>query len=165
MILALDDVRKRLQTTRHERSPYLSCFRALVIAWVCGLAVEVAFLWSGVISPPIWLVAGVSLASGLIAVIAMMPGFLIEQRGLDQKEPVTLTIGFFAAFFIRLVCTVALVAVCGYQFRALTEQIAGMVIAWYVLLTTVEVSTLATVLTRQHRKGASGHPTARTSVQ
>ncbi|MEO1527205.1 MAG: hypothetical protein AAFX06_17330 [Planctomycetota bacterium] len=148
-----------------ERRPYAGCIRAIAVAWGLGVGLTALAYWSGLDSLSPQVLAAIAVASGFIALLSITPGFLIEHQRLDQQNPATLPIGFSAALLIRLGSTVALMAFGGYQMRSMQEVIAGWVIAWYVYLTTVEIVTLATSLTRQERRRQSRHQPAGTSVR
>ena len=134
------------------RRPYVICLIAVAAAWVLGFAVLMAMGGIGWLQLDDQLSVWVSVASGLVAVLASIPGWWIERRGDSHEDPSRVTVGFSAGVFIRLLGTVALMAVCSYHMPAAKEQLAGMILAWYVYLTTIEVTTLAVLLPRRDRR-------------
>lgn len=145
--------------------PHQRCVIVLVVAWTLGAAVTLMLYAVGLRSLSPEVLAAIAVASGAIGLLAITPGFLIERQGLDQRDPASLSVGIFSAVLIRLFSTVALMAFGGYQMRSMQEVIAGWIIAWYVYLTAVEVVTLASSLTQQHRGRQSRQEAARTSTQ
>jgi hypothetical protein len=92
----------------------------------------------------------ISIASGLVSFAALLPGWVIGKSVANDKSVLTgtATIGVSAALAIRFTGTVALFVACRYHFGVHgLASVAFLVIAWYVLLTMVEVQQLAKGLT------------------
>lgn len=140
----------------------------LFVVWATGLVVLMAALaWIGQSMPAIqsmpkisgqWtMVILISIASGLVSLAALVPGWLIGKSVANDKSVLTgvATVGVSAALAIRFTGTVALFVACRYHFGVeATGWIAFLVIGWYVLLTIVEVQQLAKGLTSLDRKPA-----------
>lgn len=138
------------------------------VVWATGLVVLVAALaWIGQSMPATqsmpaisgqWtMVILISIASGLVSLAALVPGWLIGKAVANDKSVLTgvATVGVSAALAIRFTGTVALFVACRYHFGVeATAWIAFLVIGWYVLLTIVEVQQLAKGLTSLDRKPA-----------
>ncbi|MCO8124804.1 hypothetical protein NHH03_23910 [Stieleria sp. TO1_6] len=134
---------------RHPARPYTRCMFALAVAWAVGLGVTSVGLPDGFGKLDGSVVLRIGIASGLIALVAAFPGWVGELRSAAKVSPTSIMIGFSAGVLIRLAGTVALVALCSYHLPAAKKQFAGMILAWYVYLTTVDVIVLAMLLPRQ----------------
>lgn len=145
--------------------PYTRCVLALVVAWVVGAGVSWALLELDFVPCDFELLAVAGIGSGLIAILASIPGVLIERRSTAEHDPARITIGFFIGVVIRILGTVALAALCRYQLPAAKGHIAGAILVWYVYLTSVDVITLALLLPRQDRREFTRSQNAKPSVQ
>jgi hypothetical protein len=94
-------------------------------------------------------VAGIG--SGLVAIAGGLPGMVLEWFTDSGESPGRITIGFSAGVLIRLAGTVALVVMCSYHLPATRKEVAGIILAWYVYLTSVDVAVLAVLLPRSDR--------------
>ena len=97
----------------------------------------------------------IGVGSGMVALAGGLPGVATELVGNPDGSPARLTIGFSAGVIIRLLGTVALVGLCSYHLAAAKKEIAGMILAWYVYLTSIDVTVLALLLPRQDRRTAT----------
>ncbi len=132
--------------------PYTCGMIATVAAWVCGMAVSVLLIATGALETDRRLAAMVVLGSGVVALAAAVPGMVHEQfdrRAVGEMAAERLAIGFSSGVVIRLLGTVALLGLCSYHLPAAKEQIAGWTLAWYVYLTTIDVTALAVLLPRR----------------
>lgn len=86
----------------------------------------------------------IATASGLISLVALLPGCLLRHpaAGVQLRAGLFL-IGSVVAMAIRFGGTVALFVACRYQFGSSTEALAVLVCGWYVLLTSAEIFLLA----------------------
>lgn len=136
------------------------CGLVLVVAWLLGLAVAWFAVWIGVAPrgelPPVdWMFA--SLIGGGVGVMAVVPG-VVSEWCQPQSSPVERSISnILVASSIRLVGTVAVVVIYGYQMPAEKVQIAALILVWYVYLTSVDVVVLALVLPRLDKRHHSGN--------
>lgn len=105
----------------------------------------------GVLTSSDGLLGIVGIGSGVVAVAGGMPGVMTELLPSSGASPARITVGFSVGVLIRLFGTVALVGLCSYHLPAAKKEIAGMILAWYVYLTTVDVTVLAMLLPRQDR--------------
>jgi hypothetical protein len=130
---------------RSIRRLYLRALKWVLAGWsVVAAVVVVASVLLGQL-PSIDLM-GIALGSGAIACLALLPGLVgsAERQVLgDRSTWQRLTVCLFAGMAIRLSGTVALFLTCRYHMATPTELIAGMIIGWYVLLTSLEVNVLA----------------------
>lgn len=154
------------QTSREERTdlivsasrlptdqPYTCGLIATVVAWLCGAVAAVGLIHLCGFHLDRQLAVAIALGSGVVATAASVPGVAQERRigwaYANAAAPAHLAIGFSAGVLIRLLGTVALLGLCSYHMPAAKEQIAGWTLAWYVYLTTVDVTALAMLLPRQ----------------
>ena len=141
--------------------PYVNSEVAIAIAWIVGFAVSLALCpgglmaSGGVIAVSRDLVAAVGLGSGLVAMIGGLPGVAMDLLSRSPEAASRATIGFSAGVVIRLLGTVALMAVCSYHFPAAKTEVAGTTLAWYVYLLTVDVAALAVFLPRQNKSAVT----------
>lgn len=132
--------------------PFTCGLIATAAAWVCGAALSLLLIASGWLTTDRRLAAMVVLGSGAVALAAAVPGMVHEQfdrRSISGVAAERLAIGFSAGVVIRLLGTVALLGLCSYHLPAAKEQIAGWTLAWYVYLTTIDVTALAVLLPRR----------------
>ena len=114
----------------------------VLMAVACGLT---AWLWID----KLVLVAAVGFCSGLLGLVSLEPGCHFK-----HSQSAEASVGFPEAFFaaisagllIRLAGTVALFLWCRYHMPSSLEFCAAMVLGWYVLLTPVEILTVASEL-------------------
>ena len=150
-----------------ERSMQRSFVHALT--WVImGWSIVTAILWCTIDHRDTGLFADVlviSVASGVVACVAVVPGMLIQlvpSKGKVKYQSAELwgrlTTALAAGMMIRSTGTVALFLTYGYQLASSTEMIAGMTLGWYVFLTSIEVLVLAKTLPK------SAEPSAGTAV-
>ena len=109
------------------------------MAWVAGYmastAMSLLFLPDSVTESQV-----VSLGSGFIAAVALVPGLLQERaasRPIKDYSAVLL-----ASVLLRLLGTVALFAMCSYHMAQTVEITAAFTVGWYLYLTSFEVGTL-----------------------
>ncbi|MCA9140049.1 MAG: hypothetical protein KDB00_24920 [Planctomycetales bacterium] len=131
--------------------PYICSVFAIAIAWLVGILMSYGMAAAGILSAGGDLLAAVAVGSGVIAIAGGLPGVVTELLPRSEDLPGRITIGFSAGVLIRLFGTVALVGLCSYHLPAARKEIAGMILAWYVYLTTVDVTVLAMLLPRQDR--------------
>ncbi len=132
--------------------PFTCGMIATVAAWVCGAALSLVLVAAGALEADRRLAAMVVLGSGVVALAATVPGVANERfvrRAVGGVAVERLAIGFSAGVVIRLLGTVALLGLCSYHLPAAKEQIAGWTLAWYIYLTTIDVTALAVLLPRQ----------------
>ncbi|KAA5545195.1 hypothetical protein FYK55_05860 [Roseiconus nitratireducens] len=134
------------------------CLLILAAAWALGMLAMGLALRSGLLPleprAAVWAGTGCGLV-GLLAGLSMAAVELRVGRKSDAVEPAKLTVGFSIASVIRLVGTVALVALGSYQMPAAKHVVAGTILAWYVYLTTVEVTVWALQLPRLDQRTIS----------
>ncbi|WP_182867259.1 hypothetical protein [Stieleria mannarensis] len=128
--------------------PYLCCLVAISVAWAIGMLACWSLAHSGVLSVDARLLLAVGIGSGAVAVAGGLPGLATEMLPGGDHSPARITIGFSAGAIIRLLGTVALVGLCSYHLPAAKKEIAGMILAWYVYLTSTDVVVLAMLLPR-----------------
>jgi hypothetical protein len=125
---------------------------ATLIAWTVGMLAVTILLPMTEANVSGKLVYGIGLGSGMIAILATLPGVVIEARDLlHQKTAVPvgrMTIGFSLASAIRVVGTLALVGMCRYQMPADINVVAVMALLWYGYLTTVDIVVLSRLVPR-----------------
>jgi hypothetical protein len=157
-------VKSTVHTTDASK-PYTRCVLVLGVAWATGACLSWAAFRLNLIpcDPDLLTLAGIG--SGLITLMASIPGVLIEWRSTAGEDPARITIGFFIGVVIRIAGTVALAALCRYHLPAAKGQIAGAILVWYVYLTAVDVTTLALLLPRQDRRELTRSQNAKPSVQ
>lgn len=158
----------QLNPTAHTTAaprPYTRCVLVLGVAWVIGACLSWAAFRLDLIPCDFDLLTLAGIGSGLIALLASIPGVLIEWRSTAGDDPARITIGFFIGVAIRILGTVALAALCSYQLPAAKGQIAGAILVWYVYLTAIDVITLALLLPRQDRRELTRSQNAKPSVQ
>ncbi|QEF97325.1 hypothetical protein Mal15_13650 [Stieleria maiorica] len=131
--------------------PYLCCLVAISVAWVIGMLASWSLAHSGVLAVDVRLLLMVGMGSGAVAVAGGLPGIATEMLPQGDRSPARITIGFSAGAIIRLLGTVALVGLCSYHLPAAKKEIAGVILAWYVYLTSTDVVALAMLLPRQDR--------------
>ncbi len=126
-------------------SVFAHALAVVLAAWIVGAALLMATqAWY---APQHFAAVGMVTAfSGLVAVVALLPGLLVagwstaSPRGRAENDYST---PLMASVILRLVGTVALFLLCRYQMAAADELIAAVVVGWYVFLTIVEVTALA----------------------
>ena len=104
----------------------------------------------------------IGICSGMIAVISLTPGLIIEFSLRDthsEEGPRDYTSAVLAGILIRLLGTVALFLLCRYQMAPSADTIAGWILGWYILLTATEV----VVLAKRLPKSLVSHPFHRPS--
>lgn len=151
--------------TTADPKPYTRCFFALGVAWAIGAGLSWALFQLDLVPCDTDLLTVAGIGSGLIAILASIPGVLIEWRSTAKHDPARITIGFSIGVAIRILGTVALAALCSYQLPAAKGEIAGAILVWYVYLTSVDVITLALLLPRQDRREFTRSQNAKPSVQ
>ncbi len=134
--------------TRVKSDQALIFHRALlaaITAWFVGLGVSEAAIYI-IATEHFGLATIIAVCSGGIAILAMVPGVLLERAA---SRP---TAGYFtvlmASIVLRLIGTVALFVLCRYHMANSLEIAAILTIVWYVYLSTVEVVVLAKQLSR-----------------
>lgn len=108
----------------------------------CGLTV---WLWFD----GLMLVAAVGLCSSLVGLVSLEPGCHVgysRSTGASVGFPEAFFAAISAGLLIRLAGTVALFLWCRYHMPSSLEFSAAMVLGWYVLLTPVEIWTVASEL-------------------
>lgn len=138
-------------THLRDDRPYLSGVIAIAIAWLVGMCASVVLTQAGWLAGSGDLLLTVGVGSGVVALIAGLPGVATEWLPGAERAPARITIGFSAGVVIRLLGTVALLGLCSYHLPAAKNEIAGTILAWYIFLTTVDVIVLAMLLPRQDR--------------
>lgn len=154
-----------LATLIRSEKPFLCSVIAIAIAWTIGLAFSLGIVGSGVANFNGSLLLSIGIGSGLVALMGGVPGLATELLPGIDESPGRHTIGFSAGVLIRLLGTVALVALCSYHMPAAKKEIAGMILAWYLYLTTVDVFVLATLLPRLDRPAVTKNYIAEHSNQ
>lgn len=105
-------------------------------------------------------VTSVALLSGLVAVIALLPGLLAAPPAVkgDYSTPL------LASVILRILGTVALFLLCRYHLAASDDLLAGNVVGWYLFLTVIEVTALVRFLPQRDDFAADlrGHQRAET---
>lgn len=133
-----DRANKRIATGRVCEA-YLQTAIATSIAWAVGVFVLLLahVLLSRYFAYSAVEVLVVAMGSLLVAHLSLLPGLRLSVLGG----------GFYQAMLtgitIRMIGTVALFLSCRYQLASSADLLAGMVIGWYVLLTTIEVIALS----------------------
>lgn len=128
---------------------------AIAVAWACAVLVVWLLVTAEAVRVDQRLLNFVAVGSGVVAVFAGLPGVVTEMFPGSGESAGRITIGFSVGVIIRLLGTVALVALCSYHLPAAKKEIAGMILAWYVYLTSVDVAVLAMLLPRQDRPAAT----------
>ncbi|MFK8110977.1 MAG: hypothetical protein AB8B91_02180 [Rubripirellula sp.] len=86
----------------------------------------------------------ISITSGLISAIALLPGLLLSRDATTRRSQAgVFMVACVAAMTIRTTGTVALLVACGYQMVIPLQTLAFFVCGWYVLLTSIEIIWLA----------------------
>ena len=130
-----------------------SMLRRILTVWLVGFAMVTLATWlagRGLFSSALM----ISMASGLIAVAAIWPiVWLVRRPSFSQSEngnrslsaanSGNLVSALMAGIGLRLFGTVVLFLLCRYQMGQQLEAIAVLVGGWYVLLTSVEVTSIA----------------------
>ena len=127
-------------TTRAARLDpvFVHALKRVSAAWLIAACVVVSA--QALIAPEhLAVVSVVSLASILVAALALMPGLLADSQKSSQGD---YSAPLMASVLLRLVGTVALFLLCRYHLAANDDLLAGIVIGWYVFLTVVEVVAL-----------------------
>nr|WP_236649257.1 hypothetical protein [Rhodopirellula sp. SM50] len=140
-----------LNATMVSCRPYLCCLVAIAIAWAIGMLASWALVASGMLTANASLLVAIGLGSGGVAVAGGLPGVATEILPSRDESPARITFGFSAGVIIRLFGTVALLGLCSYHLPAAKKEIAGMILAWYVYLTSIDVVALALLLPRRDR--------------
>lgn len=136
--------RTSLVEPRHLISSlFLAALCRVLLVWMSAAAVMfvVALLVDGD-----WIGGAlvIATASALISILALLPGILLrDQPKTASGRTYLFMIGCVAAMAIRVVGTVALLVACRYQLSLPIQTTAMFVCGWYVLLTSIEVSSLA----------------------
>ncbi len=126
---------------RSTRRSFFRALRWIVGSWAVCLALLVVLVSqrNAELLADAMIIAVVSIA---IACASLVPA-LCSQGKSSSGQGSELVMGMFAGIPIRFVGTVALFVTCRYHMASTMEMIAGMTIGWYVLLTLIEVITLA----------------------
>ncbi|MGB7344635.1 MAG: hypothetical protein WBD20_10500, partial [Pirellulaceae bacterium] len=92
----------------------------------------------------------ISVLSGLIALVSLVPGLVGElTRRFAPESPTTASeqqnhLGpLFGGIILRMLGTVALFVLCRYQLAGSVKWIAAVILGWYVVLTFTEIAMLA----------------------
>ena len=95
---------------------------------------------------PEWVTSSLAIAamSGLISIVALVPGVIL-QRTSGPGIPAALVMMQAAiwATAIRVIGTVALTALCQYHMGDLAQPSVFLILGYYVILTTAEVTLIA----------------------
>ena len=136
--------------------PFAGSLLAIVVAWIAGVLASWILSSSGLLGVDQGVLRAAAIGSGLVATASALPGLLSElypfqetRRGATSSG---VTLGFSAGVLIRLAGTVALVGLCSYHLPAAKKEIAGTILAWYVYLTTIDITVLAMLLSRLDRR-------------
>ncbi|WP_145389664.1 hypothetical protein [Stieleria neptunia] len=140
-----------MNTSMVSSRPYLCCLVAIAIAWAIGMLACWAVVAGGLLTVHASLLVVIGLGSGGVAVAGGLPGVAAEMLPSRGESPARITFGFSAGVIIRLFGTVALLGLCSYHLPAAKKEIAGMILAWYVYLTSIDVVALAMLLPRRDR--------------
>ncbi len=121
------------------------------MAWLSGCAIFAGLDAARLLPLEGWVIASISIGSGLIGFFAILPFYFVDHVGNSSSressngqtpEPEA-ELGLFVAFSIgmgiRVVGTVALLLACRYQMGESIGLIAAVILAWYVFLTLVEI--------------------------
>ncbi len=126
--------------TRHV----FQTLQSVIVVWFFGFLTAVATS-AALVPRVIMATAVISLASGIVAVLAPCVGLVLARKIIvdpaDRFSAYLLVAGI--AMAVRLLGTVALFLLCRYQMVHSVESVAAMVLGWYVLLTTVEIVGIA----------------------
>jgi hypothetical protein len=128
---------------RSIRSVFIAALLRVLAVWILGAFVVLAGTAKfapGFVQAAAWITA----ISGIVSVLALLPGILIGSDSVaPSNRPVVFMVACLAAMTIRIVGTVALLVVCGYQMHIPLQALALFVCGWYLLLTAVEIIWLA----------------------
>lgn len=144
---------------REVSTLFPTAFRAVVIVWSLGAGVA---LTATAVLPQATsqAIVVITIASGLIAAVTMLAAPLLSRVWHGRQRQTGPMSEFFVAalagMILRVIGTVALFLTCRYHMAASVEMIVGMTIGWYLLLTSVEVVTLARELTNLRGTPLSG---------
>ena len=161
------------QTTVLDESPNGDGGPTRVFTWTFVVVLATWAFLATILSTVMWFIVGeqvretvtISLLSGLIALVSLVPGIVGEwvpidastesaESGHDKKGRHDYISPLFGGIILRLVATVALFVLCRYQMAAPEQWIAVMVLGWYSVLMVVEVVLLAKLLRRSDRFGS-----------
>jgi hypothetical protein len=122
---------------------FVASIRRIVIGWsLLFVLISAATYW---LAPETLVVSMlIGLASGIVSVIALMPGAnLTNSESKSAGDATAFVTTIQAAMAIRVTGTVALFLLGRYQLGHPPQTIAIFVCGWYVLLTSFEVVLLA----------------------
>ena len=95
-------------------------------------------------SEAIWAFILLGLASGLISVVALLPGLILDAPTSNPANRAgVFLVACAAAMALRVMGTVALFVVCRYHMGLSLEILAIHVCSWYAFLTAIQVRFLA----------------------
>jgi len=116
--------------------------RKLIAVWLVAAAVSFVVTWA-IVPELIGASVLVAIWSGLISIAALLPGRRLGRSIHPLGDAGALPTVIVLAMAIRVTGTVALLLFCRYQMDHQLPTLALLVGAWYLLLTSVEVSLLA----------------------
>ena len=130
--------------------------RRTAIAWLVGCLISISVAMLGVAELSIPQVIRISIASGFLGFVAILPFSSKAVRrltGASVVEVLESEVGLFVAFSIgmgiRIIGTVALFLACRYQMGGADGEIAAFVLAWYIYLTLIEIALVLYQSTRR----------------